>query len=394
MANTIRNRMQLHQQNFQSVLAQVFNHQPISRIEISRNLALNKSTVSSLYNALKEEGYVEELGEGAASTAGGRKPVLLAINRRYGYTMNFDFGYRHIHVMKNNLSGDIMSYTQVDAKGLSIHEILPLIETQIEKAENEDKTKHNLLGISFAIHGTIDANAITYSPFLDMEDIDLVKYFGEKYDVPVLLENEANLAAVYERDFNDENQRLSNAVTISIHRGIGAGLIINKKLYRGAHGEAGEIGRSLRIGNNVVEEPRKVEDYCSEDAIINQISEARQGTPLDRYEVVKLYNENDDIAEQVIGTFVENTARIIVNVSNDYDPDEIFLNSPLIESLPELLPEIREAYSKIVPSNTVIPMTVTRNSHYATLLGGCALITRRVLNLEDFELNFAAQQEF
>lgn len=232
MAGTIRNRMQLHQQNIQSVLAQVFNHQPISRIEISRNLALNKSTVSSLYNALKEEGYVEELGEGAASTAGGRKPVLLAINRRYGYTMNFDFGYRHIHVMKNNLSGDIMSYTQVDAKDIGIKDILPLIETQIEKAENEDQTKHNLLGISFAIHGTIDDNAITYSPFLDMEGIDLVQYFGDKYDVPVLLENEANLAAVFERDFNDENQRLSNAVTISIHRGIGAGLIINKKLYR------------------------------------------------------------------------------------------------------------------------------------------------------------------
>ena len=105
-------------------------------------------------------------------------------------------------------------------------------------------------------------------------------------------------------------------------------------------------------------------------------------------------NEDCGIAGRVIGTVVENTARSMVNVSNEYDPDEIFLNSPLIESLPELLPEIREAYSKIVPSNTVIPMTVTRNSHYATLLGGCALITRRVLNLEDFELNFAAQQEF
>lgn len=85
MPNTIRNRMQLHQQNIQSVLAQVFNHQPISRIEISRNLALNKSTVSSLYNDLKEQGYVEELGEGAASTVGGRKPVLIAINRNFNF---------------------------------------------------------------------------------------------------------------------------------------------------------------------------------------------------------------------------------------------------------------------------------------------------------------------
>ncbi|WP_054700471.1 MarR family transcriptional regulator [Secundilactobacillus odoratitofui] len=133
MPNTIRNRMQLHQQNIQSVLAQVFNHQPISRIEISRNLSLNKSTVSSLYNDLKEQGYVEELGEGAASTVGGRKPVLIAINRRYGYTMNFDFGYRHLHVMQNNLSGDVMAYTQVNVKNLTIKEILPLIDEQLKK---------------------------------------------------------------------------------------------------------------------------------------------------------------------------------------------------------------------------------------------------------------------
>lgn len=390
MANTIRNRVQLHQQNIQSVLAQVFNHQPISRIEISRNLALNKSTVSALYNDLKDLGYVEELGEGEASNAGGRKPVLIAINRRYGYTMNFDFGYRHLHIMQNNLSGDIMAYTQVNVKNLTLKQILPLIDQQIESARELDGTRHGLLGISFAIHGTVDKNQVTYSPFLNMDNVDLAARFSDKYMVPVLLENEANSAAVYERDFNATNSHLDNILTVSIHRGIGAGLIINQGLFRGSHGEAGEIGRSLQIGSLAGDDLNKVEDFCSEDAIINQISEAKDNIPLNRQDVVELYHKGDEVTLSTLEAFTENVAKIIINTTNSFDPDAVFLNSPLIESLPELAPRIEAFYKQMVPSVSV-PIKLTQNSHYATLLGGCSLVTRQVLDMEDFKLNFAAQ---
>lgn len=390
MSGAIHNRMQLHQQNIQSVLAEVFNHQPISRIEISRNLALNKSTVSALYRDLKEQGYVEELGEGDASNVGGRKPVLLAINRRYGYTMNFDFGYRHLHVMQNSLSGDVLSYRQVDVKGLKIKQILPLIDHELETASAKDNTIHGLLGISFAIHGTVDQNQVTYSPFLDMEHVDLADYYTQNYQVPVLLENEANVSAVYERDFNKENDHLENMVSISIHRGIGAGLIIDQKLHRGAHGEAGEIGRSVSIDGNWDGAPRKVEDYCSEDAIINQIQDEKQANNMTRDDVVRLFNEDDEITKTALDTFVKSVAGIIYNAANNYDPDIVFLNSPLLEVLPELEPRIEEFYAQMAPSIRV-PIKLTQHSHYATLLGGCSLVTREALGMEDAKLNFSAQ---
>ncbi|GAT18118.1 xylose repressor [Secundilactobacillus silagincola] len=390
MSGAIRNRMQLHQQNIQSVLAEVFNHQPISRIEISRNLALNKSTVSSLYRDLKEQGYVEELGEGDASNVGGRKPVLLAINRRYGYTMNFDFGYRHLHVMQNNLSGDVLSYKQVNVKGLTLKQILPLINHELESVASQDNTSHGLLGISFAIHGTVDQNAVTYSPFLDMEHIDLADYYTKKFQVPVLLENEANVSAVYERDFNKANEQLQNMVTISIHRGIGAGLIIDQKLHRGTHGEAGEIGRSVLINGNWSDEPGKVEDFCSEDAIITQIQAAKNAENMSREDVVQLFKQGDEATKVALRGFVTSVAQIIYNTANSFDPDVVFLNSPLLEALPELEPQIESVYAKMAPT-ILIPVKLTHNSHYATLLGGCALVTREALGMEDANLNFEAQ---
>ncbi|GAX05351.1 xylose repressor [Secundilactobacillus pentosiphilus] len=390
MSSAIRNRMQLHQQNIQSVLAEVFNHQPISRIEISRNLALNKSTVSALYRDLKEQGYVEELGEGDASNVGGRKPVLLAINRQYGYTMNFDFGYRHLHVMQNNLSGDVLSYRQINVMGLKIEQILPLINAELKNVSAKDNTSHGLLGISFAIHGTVDQNKVTYSPFLAMDHVDLADYYTQKYQVPVLLENEANVSAVYERDFNEANDQLANMVTISIHRGIGAGLIIDQKLHRGAHGEAGEIGRSVPIDGNWTGTPGKVEDYCSEDAIINQIQYEKNATDMTREDVVRLFNEGDKVTRSTLSGFVKSVAGIIYNAANNFDPDVVFLSCPLLEALPELEPRIARFYAKMAPS-ILVPIKQTPNSHYATLLGGCSLVTREVLGMEDAKLNFSAK---
>ncbi|GAX02250.1 ROK family transcriptional regulator [Secundilactobacillus silagei] len=390
MSSAVRNRMQLHQQNIQSVFAEVFNHQPISRIEISRNLALNKSTVSALYRDLKDQGYVEELGEGDASNVGGRKPVLLAVNRKYGYTMNFDFGYRHLHAMQNNVTGDVLSYKQVNVKGLTLKQILPLIDAELENISTNDHSSHGLLGISFAIHGTVDHNKVTYSPFLDMSQVDLEDYYTQKFQVPVLLENEANVSAVYERDFNKANEQLSNMVTISIHRGIGAGLIIHQNLHRGIHGEAGEIGRSVSIDGNWDGEPRKVEDYCSEDAIITQIQDKKHADNMTREDVVRLFKADDQVTKSALRGFVRNVAGIIYNVANNFDPDVIFLNSPLIEALPELEPQIESFYAQMAPSIRV-PIKLTKNSHYATLLGGCALVTREVLGMEDAKLNFGAQ---
>ncbi len=108
-------------------------------------------------------------------------------------------------------------------------------------------------------------------------------------------------------------------------------MIINQRLYRGTHGEAGEIGRSLRIGSNVVSAPKKVEDYCSEDAIINQISEAKANIPLNRQDVVKLFKQDDDVTKRALAAFADNVGKIIINTANSFDPDAVFLNSPLIE---------------------------------------------------------------
>ncbi|MDT6981457.1 ROK family protein [Levilactobacillus zymae] len=382
------NRNQLHDQNLKLVLQQVFNNHPTSRIEISHQLHLNKSTVSSLYNTLMSQEFLRELGYGSASTSGGRKPTMVAINQDYGYTLTFDLGYRHLHALATTLNGKVWKYDRIETQGQSIHEMIDQINHYITQVQEEDQSANGLLGICFSIHGIVNDNKVKTSPFIDMDGVDLVDLFTISYDVPVVLENEANLSAIYERDFNGA-RALNSAVTISIHRGIGAGVILHRELFRGEHGDAGEIGQTvtnLEIDGQGQATPVWAEDISSEDAIIRQVEQHKNLQNLDREDLVTLYRQHDADLTAILKRFTTAISSLLYNTMRTLDPDAFFLNSPLIEEIPELLEQIRAGYRRLARED--FPINLTTNARLATVLGGCSLITHQVLGLEGYTLQF------
>jgi len=382
------NRDQLHDLNLKLVLQQIINHPATSRIEISHVLELHKSTISSLYNTLMEQQLLTEIGQGAASNVGGRKPTMVTINQNYGYTVTFDLGYQHLHATANYIDTTIVTYQRIDVIDQSIEEMLERCHQFLTEVAASDTTVNGLLGICFSIHGIIKDNQIVHSPWIDMHNIELAKDFEKLYHVPVLLENEANLSAIYERDFGNGSQ-YNSFVTISIHRGIGAGIILNKRLIRGESGRGGEIGRSLTLlGPNTA--GQSVESLCSEDAIIRRIENAKQVDKLNREQVIQLFNEGDRDTERILRQSCGVVAGLVYNVVMMLDPQAIYLNSPLIEGLPELLAEIQGNYQDI--SKTNFPIELIKGTKYATLLGGCSLITHQVLGMTEYELKFTSEE--
>lgn len=382
----IRGRELLHENNTKRLLSMIYSQQPISRVAMARALHLNKSTVSALYNELDEQGYVQMVGAGDSTNVGGRKPVLITINGRHGYLLSFDIGFNHLHIMANYFDGRVAFFRRIPTRGETIQQIISRIDTAIHEAADTLQTDQGLLGLCFSIHGIVDQETIINSPFIDMGDVDLVHDFTEKYQVPVVLENEANLAAIYERDFGQHTDT-QNILVVSIHKGIGAGIILDDRLYRGTGGMAGEIGRSLLFtandltGQAVVE--KKVEDYCSEDAIIDQIKALKHLDTLGRDEVVALYQAHDPATVATIHAFTQAIAKIIFNVATTLAPQTVCLNSPLIEAIPELLTKIQTAAQRLQIKQ---PISLMENTHYATLLGACSLLLRHVLDIADYQL--------
>ena len=283
MINDHRNLSRI--QNKKLVLQQLFNNTETSRAEIARQLNLNKSTVSSIYDELNEEGFIEGIRQGESTSSGGRKPHLVSLNHNYGYVASFNIGTTYMAAMFNYLNGEIIQYSREPIEKFDILSIMQMIKKEITKLQRVDSTQHGLLAIAFSIHGIVYDNKVVDSPFLELQGIDLEEYFSKEFDVPVVLENEANLSAVFEQDFG-VNQDIRDLITISIHRGIGVGIITNHSLYRGYRGMAGEIGRSL-MSNDLDSGSRqlvKVESLCSEEAIMRQIMDAKNLT--DRKSVV------------------------------------------------------------------------------------------------------------
>lgn len=377
-----------HQGNLRLVLQQVINNAPISRIEIARNLGMNKSSITTLYNEVDEMGYLKEIGSGEASKMGGRKPTLVTINDKYGYTVSVDLGYHHLHIMFNLLNGESIGYERIEINSRDILDIVDIINKQIQTIDADMDTENGLLGIAFSIHGVVYENQIIKSPFWDVKDVDLKQIFEDKYQVPVILENEANLSAVYERDFNAA-QNEKNILSVSIHKGIGAGIILDRNLYHGFKGAAGEIGSSLMF-TDIDEQNQynfdKVENYCSEDAIIDSIQRQKNITGLDREGLEKLLCDDDKDAQKVVDLFIAAISRVIYNASVSFSPEKIFINSKLMEDIPAIFTAIQTTTKSL---DMVPELYLTERSNYATLLGACSMITHHVLGLDDYNLVFS-----
>lgn len=104
-----------------------------------------------------------------------------------------------------------------------------------------------LCGIGIGIAGLVDAQrgTLNYAANLaDWKNVPLAGLFQKEFNVPVFLENDANVAALGEYAYG-AGERVSNMVLVTLGTGVGAGLILNGDIYRGVHGLAGEIGHTI-----------------------------------------------------------------------------------------------------------------------------------------------------
>ncbi|GAF38780.1 transcriptional regulator [Agrilactobacillus composti DSM 18527 = JCM 14202] len=385
----ITSKDNLRQANRKLVLQEIVNSEYTTRVAISRKLGLNKSTISSIYDDLKKEQLVEEVGEGAASHAGGRKPTNIKLHASYGFTMSFDISFRNLHFMINYLDSSVIEQSEISIYQKSIQEILAIIEAKIDQTLQTVQSVRGLLGICLSIHGIVnERQAITYSPFVDFDNLDLRQLLMAKYQVPVVLENESNLTAVYVRDFMPVAAN-PNLVAISIHKGIGSGIILNQRLFRGFKGQAGEIGRTLIKTAEGKLIP--VEQICSEDSIINYLKTQLKTEKLNRGQVIALYRAHNKAVILAMNTFVAEISTLIYNASMYFDTGTVYLGSPLMEEATEIFDQVAESVQRL--NNNAINLHLLANSDMATLFGACSVITHQVLDLVGYQLNFSGVQK-
>ena len=235
------NQHVVKQENKSLVMEILINSSPISRAEIATLTGLNKGTVSSLVAELLEEQLIYESGQGQSS--GGRRPVMLIFNQQAGYSIGIDIGVNYLLGILTDLQGNICHETTVKFSNLTYDEMeAKLFKTIDDLIALAPSSPYGIIGIGIGVPGAVSNDGeILLAPNLGWSNVHLKEVIEDKYEVPVIIENEANAGAYGEKHFG-VGKDFNNIIYISIGMGIGVGLILNNALYKGKSGFSGELG--------------------------------------------------------------------------------------------------------------------------------------------------------
>ena len=363
--------------NSHLVLEVILNEGPISRATISTKVGLTKATVSAIVSELMEKKLIREIG--SDDTSLGRKPILLEFCHENGNVISVDLSVDTITVFTSDLRGNHCGLKQYKNQFDKSNIILRLINLIDETLDTIDDTPLGVVGISIAVHGVTYNNDIVFAPYYDYTDLPLAKEIESRFGIPVCIENEANLLAIGERAFRRTNE---NLVALSVHTGIGVGIIIDGKLYSGHNGLAGEIGHSIVVvdgrpcpcGNKGC-----LEQYASEKAILKEFAEKKGVISVSLDEFVAEYNKNDLDAKELTSKFAKYISVGINNLYHSYNPDVIVINSLLVTYIPELLDMIRSHLMSRMSKYCVIEPSGLQDS--SILIGGVVLSMENYLGV-------------
>jgi N-acetylglucosamine repressor len=235
--------------NSQIVLKTIYSNGPISRAEISRVTDLTPPTVSDVVSKLISKGLVEEVGH--APSISGRRAILLQIVDDSRQLVGIDLSRRDFRGALANLRGQIKYRVDLPLQGrdgdAALALVYELVDGLVESASSP------LLGIGVGAPGLVDASkgVLQQSVNLNWRYIPLGKLLQKRYNLPVYMANDCQVAALAVYTFGDHTDPELPLVVINVGWGVGAGIIINGKLLHGTPVGAGEIGH-VRVASNGV----------------------------------------------------------------------------------------------------------------------------------------------
>lgn len=369
--------------NSHLVLESIVNNGPISRADLAKSLGLTKATISAIVQVLIDEHLIVEIG--SAKTDKGRKPILLDLNQSGGHVISLDVSVDYITVLTSDLKGTHCFVKQYKNKGCINQEILPVLIPIIEKTiEGLPPAVHGVVGISIGIHGVVHHNRVMFTPYYSIKEDHFPDALSEHFGVPVFMDNEANLSVLGERTFYFD---YPNIINLSVHSGIGMGILIDDQLYTGYNGYAGEFGHTIIVpdgrpcpcGNHGC-----FEQYASERALLMDYAKRKSMEEVSIDTLIRAYQAEDRDALEVIGQFVKYMAIGINNILNTFNPNLIIINSSFTMYIPDITKQIQDSLcNRMDKYCTILPSGLQDT---AILLGGACVVIKNFLGIEKMVL--------
>src|SRR3954468_17140293 len=212
-----------------------------SRSDLARLTGLLRTTVTAAVGDLQANGLVvehEETGQGGR----GRPPVLLRLDPAAGLALGVDFGHSHVRVAVADLSSTVLAERRieldVDAQATESLDAAAALVDEMLASGGFDKAQG--VGAGMGMRGPFDPRTGRVSTTMllpSWQDLSPGEELAERIGVQVEADNDANMGALGEATFG-AGQGYDDLVYVKVATGIGAGLVLDGRLYRGARGIA------------------------------------------------------------------------------------------------------------------------------------------------------------
>jgi predicted NBD/HSP70 family sugar kinase len=315
----------------------------ISRAELARQSQLSAPTVSAIVDHLMKRGIVVETT--TAPSSGGRPPVLLSVDPKAGYVVGIKLRGDGVTTVVCDLDAQIVSSNEryVPLVGEPMAALVAIEEETRRALRDAAVPASKVLGVGVGLSGVIDSSAgvCRFSHLLQWHDVELAAPLRRRLGLPVWVENDVNTLAVAEKWAGDAHAA-RDFLTLSVGRGIGLGIVVDRSLYRGAHGAGGEFGHMIvEPGGPKCECGRYgcLEAMVGEGALRRRVSE-RKGYDVSRDDLLALVELGDSATLDVVDSAGRKLGLAVANVVTLLNPELLIicgegtsLGSPFIDPI-------------------------------------------------------------
>lgn len=233
--------------NAAHVLREIRAAGPMSRADLARVTGLSKPTVTNVVEHLRSSGRVRPAAQDSPARPSGRHPQLYEFCADSHRVLGIDIGADKLIVVVANMDGEVLATRRRATSRISSRapdKLLALVrETSRKLLAETDVDGGDLLAVGVGTPGVVSAEGVvTLAPQLrGWEGLDLRAALADVFDCPIHVEREVTLSLLAEQWLGVAKD-LNDGLFVQLGVGVGAGLLIDGRVYRGADGGAGEIG--------------------------------------------------------------------------------------------------------------------------------------------------------
>lgn len=390
--------------NLSLIMRALFEHSCLSRAALAEITGLNKSTVSSLVGELQDMRFVHEVGLTTGNV--GRPSMMLELTPQAGLIVSCELGVDFIAAKCADFGGSILweqreTMRAVQPQDAILARLVQLLHAAIQGGGAACPDCHRVLGIALAVPGLVDQDSGTllFAPNLRWENVRLSDMLRDDFgDMPVYIENEANLAALGEYYFGAA-KGYDEVLFINAGVGLGGAVVRAGQIVRGKTGFASEFGHMTMDPNG---EPCNCgnrgcwETQVSQSALFRHIRRAIDGGQssvlngrtngpggdLTVAAIVDAAHTGDAVAQAALDAVGQHLGIGIASLVNIFNPDLVLFGGSLTPAWDTLEPHITAALEHRALRWHANATTVMLAQHgpEATVMGGVSMVLQHILH--------------